>query len=81
VHDMAGNVWERTSSLYKDYPYHVDDGREDLLASGSRVLRGGGWYLLSYYVRSAGRGVFSPTLRVIDFGFRCGGSSTSSLSQ
>ncbi|MFX1412105.1 MAG: SUMF1/EgtB/PvdO family nonheme iron enzyme, partial [Promethearchaeota archaeon] len=39
--DMAGNVWDWTSSLYKEYPYRTDDGREDLTGSDSRVLRGG----------------------------------------
>ncbi len=39
--DMAGNVWEWTHSLYKSYPYRVDDGREDEAASGYRVVRGG----------------------------------------
>lgn len=44
VADLAGNVWEWTSSLSKKYPYRADDGREDPLAQGSRVLRGGSYH-------------------------------------
>ena len=43
--DMAGNVREWTSSLWKKYPYRTDDGREVEIEDGygQRVLRGGGY--------------------------------------
>ena len=42
--DMAGNVWEWTNSLSKEYPYEADDGREDPSGDGSRTWRGGSFY-------------------------------------
>lgn len=41
VYDMAGNVWEWTSSGYRIYPYDANDGREELNRNNYRVLRGG----------------------------------------
>jgi iron(II)-dependent oxidoreductase len=41
VHDLAGNVAEWTSSLYRPYPYRAEDDREDADAPGERVTRGG----------------------------------------
>lgn len=41
VFDLAGNVAEWTSSLFRPYPYDADDGREDPDARGERVTRGG----------------------------------------
>lgn len=43
VWDMAGNVWEWTSTLAASYPHDPSDGREDPEAIGFRVLRGGGF--------------------------------------
>jgi len=53
--DMAGNVWEWTSSAYADYPYNPKDGREDPESSKGRVLRGGSFSGNAYSVRCAVR--------------------------
>ena len=58
--DMAGNVWQWTSSLHKEYPYQVNDGREDLKSSALRVLRGGSFYLNQDFARCASRGYRLP---------------------
>ena len=69
--DMAGNVLEWVSSLYKPYPYDATDGRENLDSSDTRVLRGGAWYGSDYDVRSAGRYRYFPTDPNSYVGFRC----------
>ena len=68
--DMAGNVWEWTSSLYWAYPYQADDGREDLSTPESRVLRGGSW--LDFYdsARAAYRRSYVPAYHSRTHGFR-----------
>ncbi len=67
--DMAGNVWEWTSSLYRDYPYQADN-RDDLQAPGERVLRGGSFYQTAEYVRCAYRNYHRTDACVSDYGFR-----------
>jgi formylglycine-generating enzyme required for sulfatase activity len=71
LYDMAGNVWEWVSSLYQSYPYNAEDGREDLSASGSRVLRGGSWLNDAYFLRVASRSYVGPTDGYFSLGFRC----------
>ena len=71
--DMAGNVWEWTSSLYDfSYPYRADDGREDLASGERRVVRGGSWLNDGGLARCASRDWYTPDVRYVDFGFRCG---------
>ena len=68
--DMAGNVWEWTSSCYTPYPYQFVDGREDAKAEGTRVLRGGSWYNIPGSVRASARYYARPDLRSDFIGFR-----------
>ncbi len=70
--DMAGNVWEWTSSLYKNYPYQKDDGREDPDASGNRMIRGGSSFVNAGSVRSASRSSCAPDYAEYDNGCRFG---------
>lgn len=68
VSEMAGNVFEWCSSLYRGYPYRADDGRENVTVEGKRVVRGGPagpWMLKS---RCAFRQGNEPG----DFGFSIG---------
>jgi len=71
VLDMAGNVWEWTSSLYQPYPYRATDGREDLTTRGPRVSRGGSWIDPKRYLRAASRIWRGPDARYGFQGFRC----------
>ncbi|PIR00333.1 MAG: hypothetical protein COV66_07570 [Nitrospinae bacterium CG11_big_fil_rev_8_21_14_0_20_45_15] len=57
LYDMAGNVWEWTSSNYE--------------GGGKVVLRGGSWITLPDSMRSADRYRLVPSIRTNNFGFRC----------
>lgn len=69
--DMAGNVWEWTSSLYRRYPYVQTDGREDAPSRDGRVLRGGSWNFAESIVRAATRSWSLPDGWFYNLGFRC----------
>jgi serine/threonine protein kinase/formylglycine-generating enzyme required for sulfatase activity len=69
--DMAGNVAEWTSSLFKPYPYDPADGREDAQAAGARVVRGGSWAQPQGEVRTYARQATTPDTTSNTIGFRC----------
>lgn len=71
IFNLSGNVWEWASSLYQSYPYSANDGREDLSASGSHVVRGGSWNDGGIVLRFALRNWDGPTGSDGDLGFRC----------
>jgi formylglycine-generating enzyme required for sulfatase activity len=82
--DMAGNVFEWTSSAFgKDfdvpefgYPYSADDGREDPEAATDvqRVTRGGAWFNGFTRSRAACRIDDLPDFRNFSCGFRVAAS-------
>ena len=77
--DMAGNVWEwcldqcefdwKNATIITDT--YTDGIVDPLCITGSdRVLRGGSWYDVAGFCRSAGRYRFVPGLRNAHVGFR-----------
>ena len=76
--DMAGNVWEWCSSLYKGYPYRADDGREDMASSASRVVRGGSFLAHESRARCGSRLNWYPDDRNVSGGLRVGWAAPSS---
>jgi formylglycine-generating enzyme required for sulfatase activity len=67
--EMAGNVWEWTSTLKRTYPYKANDGREDPGSDVRRVLRGGSYSDDPRGVRCAVRYRYYPDYWV-GLGFR-----------
>ena len=68
--DMAGNVWEWTTSLPWAYPYSEKDGRENPKNRGRRVLRGGAFGNLFGLVRCGYRHYRDLNIASDGLGFR-----------
>jgi formylglycine-generating enzyme required for sulfatase activity len=70
VHDLSGNVWEWTRTVFESYSYDPKDGRNDVDAEGLRVLRGGSWDYDQRYARCASRDWGGPDVFGGSIGFR-----------
>jgi formylglycine-generating enzyme required for sulfatase activity len=77
VLDMAGNVQEWVGSLKEDYPYNMEDGREDLNPSDPNFIqlwiaqRSCHFSCSDFSVRSTNRNRFLPLFGDVWTGFRC----------
>lgn len=70
VLDMAGTVWEWTTTRDALYPYLADDGRNDATTPGRRIIRGGCYVNPSGYARCACRFRMDPLQTNPFLGFR-----------
>jgi len=68
--DMAGNVWELTRSLMKDYPFDSSIDKGNLQPEPLYVMRGGAFSDEINNVRAAVRGAADPGVRNDTIGFR-----------
>jgi formylglycine-generating enzyme required for sulfatase activity len=62
--DMAGNVWEWTSTRFCPYA-------DKRCADPSRAIRGGSWNNTGFNLRSTNRCPWDPRQRIISIGVRC----------
>jgi serine/threonine protein kinase/formylglycine-generating enzyme required for sulfatase activity len=69
--DMAGNVSEWTSSVFRPYPYNEADGREDPKTPGQRAYRGGSWAQTQGKALAIWRQPAPPESAFNELGFRC----------
>ena len=71
LYDMAGNVSEWTSTVYRPFPYRADDGRENLRSKDTRVVRGGSYRNDPRHLRASSRKDVPPEAGGSSVGFRC----------
>ncbi|MDX8395770.1 MAG: SUMF1/EgtB/PvdO family nonheme iron enzyme [Mariprofundaceae bacterium] len=71
LHDIHGNVWEWTATVYSE-DYDGSEQRDDSLevSYDQRSTRGGSWYFYPKGMRSADRRLYNPKQRLAYIGFR-----------
>jgi formylglycine-generating enzyme required for sulfatase activity len=70
LYDMHGNVWEWCWDWYGAYSSGAQTDPMGVSSGSLRVSRGGNWFNLGQYLRSAGRDYLTPSYRIFDIGFR-----------
>ena len=72
LHDVSGNAWEWSADCYRSsYAVAPTDGNVfESEGCDRRVLRGGSWYDLPKWLRSASRIRLNPASRSTNNGFR-----------
>ncbi|MFQ5797132.1 MAG: SUMF1/EgtB/PvdO family nonheme iron enzyme [Bacteroidota bacterium] len=73
--DVAGNVWEWTTTVFQGYPgfkaFPYRGYSEEWFDGKHKVLRGGSWATQGPLLRSSLRNWYHPFVREIFAGFRC----------
>ena len=70
VADMVGNVWEWTSSIFRPYPFRLEQNKENKGSTDRFVIRGGAWYYSRKLARCACREGMNANQSSESIGFR-----------